>query len=103
MDTAVARKVDFRWDDPEGCTSPRGWVEADVGQGKHTCVGNYLNYGPVRRADMRHAGGDVHAVAYIIETNPLTYMSHTRHLGFEWFAGIADAKAWIEATVLASL
>ena len=29
------------WDEPEGCTTPRGWLHNDK-----TCVGFYLDYGP---------------------------------------------------------
>lgn len=34
-------KTHLHWDEPEGCTTPRGWLRVDG-----TCVGNYLDYGP---------------------------------------------------------
>lgn len=39
--TAVAA-AGFRWDEPPGCTSPRGWLHAPGG----IVTGFYLDYGP---------------------------------------------------------
>lgn len=71
------------WDEPEGCTSPRGWYFVDG-----LCRGNYLQYDHGKN----YATDDpktIHAVAYA-EPNG------NGNLGVEWFATIGEARDYIE-------
>jgi hypothetical protein len=96
------------WDEPEGCTTPRGWLRVDG-----TCVGNYLDYGPGHYRSP-HAEilstingplervwcqpdhpcrdcqpGNVHAVRY--PDGP-----DGGRRGWRYFETIAEAREWIE-------
>ena len=81
------------WDEPDGCTTPRGWAHCDMDQGEYTCVGNYLDYTPFRDRPY------VHAVAYVLETDKLTGRMHTRPLGVASFKDVKSAKLFIEQRI----
>ena len=83
------------WDEPAGCTTPRGWLRVDG-----TCVGNYLDYGPEHYRSP-HAycqpdrlcpdcqPGSVHAVRY--PGGPGSTPHDSRY-----FETIAEARGWVE-------
>lgn len=92
------------WDEPEGCTTPRGWagllnhpdaewIERGIG---HRCVGNWLDY--TGTGEQGRDGKRIHAVAYICRVDHLGLQS-TRNLGSSWHATANSARAWIERTV----
>jgi hypothetical protein len=100
-ETGATRTVDagapFRWDEPAGCTSPRGWLWNDA---LNACVGNYLDYGADHYRsphDYCRAGslcrdcqpGNVHAVRY-----PDGPRSGRRE--WRYFETIAEAREWIQ-------
>ncbi len=90
----------FAWDEPEGCTTPRGWLtlenhpEAD-NESVHRCVGNYLTY----TQDHGPNGETVHAVAYI--NRGVGCAPRTHSLGYCWFHTVAEAKEFIEGNLRA--
>ncbi len=101
------------WDEPAGCSTPRGWCafakrthpdrkahsfdyHADNGA---LNVGNYLDYSPP--CTSRGPNGEtVHAVAFVHRVNEIGIESNIR-LGFCWFHTIEEAKAFIEGNVMA--
>ncbi len=102
----------FTWDEPEGCSTPRGWVHLDnhpdeaAHDGGSTCVGNFLMYfdpaEPFYKWSSRGPNGEtVHACAYIFRYNPLRPYVENIGLGHAWFHTIEEAKAFIESNVAA--
>ena len=103
--------LDITWDEPEGCTSPRGWAllnpRAHPDRNRYgfdylletsgRACGNYLQYTQERGP----AGESIHAVAYLFRIAGSGSTSHM--LGFAWFFTVADAKAWIERAVADAL
>lgn len=102
----------FLWDEPEGCTSPRGWcvitpeTHPDRDQTAFDYfvddlgglnVGNYLTYGVTRGP----AGEIVHAVCFFHHLDPITHRSSEVRLGYGWFHTIAEAREFIEGNVRA--
>ena len=82
------------WEEPEGCTTPRGWLRVNG-----TCVGNYLDYGPEHyRSPHQYCRpdhlcpdcqpGTVHAVRY--PAGPGTPCES------RYFETITEAREWIE-------
>jgi len=92
---------DFEWDEPDGCTTPRGWVhllnhpDYQDEYSRHDCCGNYLTYPTTRGPN----GETVHACAYVMRSEPLTGNTHTVGNRAAWFHGIGEAKRWIEEQV----
>jgi hypothetical protein len=49
--TTETRQATLTWHEPEGCTTPRGWLHSTAiadtyNRPEGACVGNYLDYGP---------------------------------------------------------
>jgi hypothetical protein len=103
----------FQWDEPEGCTTPRGWcrlrpdTHEDCGAYgfdyfRDVCgglgVGNYLTYSETRGPN----GETVHWVAYYHRISLNGSASDIR-LGFGWVRTIEEARAMIEGNVRAHL
>jgi len=83
------------WQEPEGCTTPRGWLYDG-----ETCLGNYLDYGPGHyRSPHEYCQpgrlcpdcqpGTIHAVRY--PDGP-----DGGRRGWRYFETIAEAREWIE-------
>ena len=104
----------LEWDEPEGCSSPRGWLHitpethpdrdayafeyhADNGL---LCCGNYLSYEPFSSRGPN--GETVHAVAYFHRCDRCSQRSDIR-LGYCWFHTIQEAKDFIAGNVRAYL
>jgi hypothetical protein len=95
----------FTWDEPEGCTSPRGWCifENHPDQQDHPdisrCVGFYLDY----EGTSSHGpdGETILAAAYIKRLDPITRLTGEIRLGHCWFRTIAEAKELIESNICA--
>lgn len=95
----------FSWDEPEGCTTPRGWVHLKNHPDKpdryseSDCVGNYCTYN-FENGSRGPNGETVHACAYIFR-----YTWDRRQgnigLGFAWFHTVEEAKAFIEGNIRA--
>jgi hypothetical protein len=92
MSTRKARSI--KWDEPKGCTTPRGWCYIDglsLTYDGQKPVGYYLTYPP-----SSYAGGNVLASAYIFRDMPHGYgTGPTRHARFKT---VAAAKRWVERT-----
>lgn len=102
--TTTTVQVERVWDEPERCSSARGWLRSPAG----TCVGFYLDYGPDHYRSP-HVDpmtgrewcdgvflpcrdcepGNVLAVAY--PGGPGTQPSRSRY-----FVTVEDAKAFVE-------
>jgi hypothetical protein len=98
----------FEWDEPEGCTTPRGWCfwdnhdDAPDPYSESGCVGNYCTYnfpGGTRGPK----GETVHACAYVFRYWGLSRMRSHIGLGFAWFQTADEAKRFIEGNVRAYL
>jgi hypothetical protein len=83
------------WDEPAGCTTPRGWLLNGA-----YCVGNYLDYGPDHyRSPHKYCQpdrlcpdcqpGNVHAVRYPGGPNDGPRDSR-------YFVTVAEARTWVE-------
>ena len=92
--TATTTDV-IAWEEPEGCTTPRGWLRVNG-----TCVGNYLDYGPEHyRSPHEYCQpdrlcpdcqpGDILAVRY--PNGPGTTPHDSRY-----FESIAEAREWTD-------
>jgi len=98
--------VRLEWDEKD-CTDrgwcgwidhpDREWHERGIG---HPCVGNYLDYAGT--GEPGRDGKLVHAIAYACFVDHLGLQS-TWHLGCSWHATAAEARAWVESTVRASI
>ena len=98
---------DLTWDEPKGCSTPRGWLHMENhpdnpnASGQSTCCGNYLDYSPIDGSLSRGPNGEtVHASAYFFHY-PRLMPQRTIRLGAAWFATIAEAKDFIENNVRA--
>lgn len=95
----------FNWDEPKGCTSPRGWCILANHPDKPSshclscCVGNYLDYAGTSSKGPN--GETIHATAYISRGNGLGSTIPTYGLGYCWFHTIDEARAFIESNVCA--
>lgn len=105
LQPSAAQPIPISWDEPAGCTSPRGWAylrNQDNPLGDEiawyfdsgcSCCGNYLEYSETTGP----AGERFHAVAYVFRgaANGLSSVP----LGATWHQTAEDAKNWIERTV----
>ena len=110
--TMVRRPVRIVWDEPEGCTSPRGWAglrwedhpDRDayefsfrcLDNGRRDCVpcGHYLDYSG--GTEPGRDGRMIHAVALLVTATSGTLYPGNRA---RWFHTAAEARAWIERRV----
>jgi hypothetical protein len=90
------RNKAVRWDEPKGCTTPRGWcyiAGLSMTYDGQKPVGNYVTYPAVRGVRPRAA---IHATAYVFRNTPAGYNTGaTRH---KWCSTVKAAKNWIERT-----
>lgn len=81
------------WDEPQTAISPRGWCYSSRNTSP---VGFYLQYD---RAGYGHEDNErILASAYWFFTGT-DGMHHEVTIGNDWFATIADAKAFVESKV----
>jgi hypothetical protein len=100
MRTKTRTLVVLTWDEPDGCSSPRGWCHVEQGHPDErkrmfelcgsACVGNYVTYDRDRGPD----GETVHACAYLIRMG--AGGTSTTCNRSAWFHTVAEAKGWIE-------
>lgn len=86
----------IKWDEPKGCSTPRGWCYISglsMTYDGQKPVGNYIVY-PARRAGRRKPA--VHATAYVFRDEANGYgTGATKH---RWCSTVQAAKRWIERT-----
>lgn len=118
--TTKTRAPRFKWREPKGCTTPRGWcailesTHADYREYHKSRengwryfvdylsglgTGNYLTYTEERGPN----GESVHWVAFYRHFDPVTSNTREIRLGAGWVHTIEEARAMIEGNVRAYL